>query len=137
MGMYLGLLVSFCLLIFGAFNNIPIAYMIIISWCIFAAICLGKGFNIKKVLEVTYNGAKRSFVVLRILILIGALMATWLSAGTIPAIVYYSSKLVVPGAFILSTFLICSITSCALMSPIIHTNPLRASPGLLLSAFAT
>ena len=111
MEMYLGLIISFCLLIFGAFKNIPIAYMIIICWCIFAAICLGRGFKTKRVLEVTYDGAKRSFVVLRILILIGALMATWLSCGTIPAIVYYCSKLVVPGAFILSVFLICSITS--------------------------
>lgn len=111
MRMYVGLVVSFFLLIFGALKNIPIAYMIIVCWCTFAIICLRKGLTIKKVLEVSYSGAKRSFVVLRILILIGALMGIWLSCGTIPAIVYYCSKLIVPSTFVLSTFLICSIIS--------------------------
>jgi len=111
MAMYIGLLISFCLLIYGAFKNIPIAYMIVICWCIFAMVCLGKGFKLKEIFTVSYEGAKRSFVVLRLLVLIGALMASWLSCGTISAIVYYCSKLIMPGTFVLSTFLICAITS--------------------------
>jgi Na+:H+ antiporter, NhaC family len=111
MEMYLGLLISFCLLIFGALKNISIAYMLIICWGMFALICLRKGLKIKKVFEISYSGAKQSFVVLKILVLIGALMGIWLSCGTIPAIVYYCTKLIIPNTFILSSFLVCSITS--------------------------
>lgn len=111
MEMYIVLLISFCLLIFGALRNISIAYMLIICWGMFAVICFKKGITIKNVFKISYKGAKLSFVVLKILALIGALMAIWLSCGTIPAIVYYCTKLIIPNTFILSAFLICSITS--------------------------
>ncbi|MHC1719851.1 MAG: Na+/H+ antiporter NhaC family protein [Clostridiaceae bacterium] len=132
MGMYIGLLISFCLLIYGAFKNIPIAYMIVICWCIFAVVCLRKGFKIKEILGVSYEGAKRSFVVLRLLVLIGALMASWLSCGTISAIVYYCSKLIMPETFILSTFLICAITSF-LMGSALGTSTIVGIPMMIIA----
>ncbi|WP_315119828.1 Na+/H+ antiporter NhaC family protein [uncultured Clostridium sp.] len=111
MEMYLGLITSFCLLIFGVFKNLSIGYMLLICWGIFVVICLRRGFTIKNIFKISFMGAKESFIVLKTLILIGALTATWLSCGTIPAIVYYCTNLIKPNTFILSVFLVCSITS--------------------------
>lgn len=58
-----------------------------------------------------YNGGKKSFIVLQIFILIGAVTSTWMASGTVPAIVYYGIKLLDPNTFIISVFLICSAVS--------------------------
>ena len=57
----------------------------------------------------SYTGGKKSLVVVKILLLIGAVTGAWMASGTIPGIVYYSLKLIRPDTFILLTFLI----SCA------------------------
>lgn len=111
MELYLGLIISFCLLIFSVFKNISIAYTLLVCWGIFVVICLRRGLTLKNILKISYSGAKESFVVLKILLLISALTAVWLSSGTIPSIVYYCTNLIKPNIFILSVFLICSITS--------------------------
>lgn len=111
MELYLGLIISFCLLIFSVFKNISIAYTLVVCWVIFVVICLRRGLTLKNILKISYSGAKESFVVLKILLLISALTAVWLSSGTIPSIVYYCTNLIKPNIFILSVFLICSITS--------------------------
>jgi NhaC family Na+:H+ antiporter len=59
----------------------------------------------------SYNGGKQSFVVIRILILIGAVTGIWMASGTIPTIVYYCLKYITPSAFIFSAFVICSAVS--------------------------
>ncbi len=48
-------------------------------------------------------------VVIKILLLIGAITGSWMVSGTIPGIVYYSLELIRPEIFVLLTFLI----SCA------------------------
>ncbi|OPJ65372.1 malate-2H(+)/Na(+)-lactate antiporter [Clostridium chromiireducens] len=63
------------------------------------------------VLRMAYNGGKKSFIVLQIFILIGAVTSTWMASGTVPAIVYYGIKLLDPNTFIISVFLICSAVS--------------------------
>jgi NhaC family Na+:H+ antiporter len=49
--------------------------------------------------------------ILFIFLLIGMITAVWRACGTIPFIIYYSSRLIVPSAFILITFLLCSLIS--------------------------
>jgi NhaC family Na+:H+ antiporter len=49
--------------------------------------------------------------VLTILLLIGAVTATWMAAGTVPAIVSYGIRLINPHWFILAAFLLTSLVS--------------------------
>lgn len=111
MEIYFGFLVSFCLLIFSVLNNIYIGYALIACWVLFTLISIKKGYTLKEIVKMSYNGGKQSFVVVRILILIGAVIGVWLTSGTIPAIVYYCLKYITPSTFIFSTFIICCAAS--------------------------
>jgi NhaC family Na+:H+ antiporter len=113
MEIYLGLPISFCLLMLSVFKNIFIGYTLIACWAIFAVISLKKGYPLKEIARMSFNGARQSFVVLRILTLIGAAIGIWMAAGTIPTIVYYSLRLtpLMPYTFALAVFVICCLTS--------------------------
>jgi NhaC family Na+:H+ antiporter len=113
MEIYIGLPISFCLLIFSVFRNIFIGYTLITCWVLFALISLKKGYALKEIARMSFNGCRQSFVVLRILILIGAAIGIWMAAGTIPTIVYYSLRLtpLIPYTFALAVFVICCLTS--------------------------
>lgn len=46
-----------------------------------------------------------------ILLVVGAMIATWIASGTVPAIIYYGMKIVNPTFFLPIVMIICSITS--------------------------
>lgn len=102
-----GFLISFSLLIISVLKGLFIGYALIAAWLIFAVISIKKGFKIKQILRMSYNGGKQSFVVAKILLLIGAVIGVWMASGTIAAIVYYCLKLITPSLFIFSAFIIC------------------------------
>lgn len=113
MEIYIGLPISFCLLIFSVFRSIFIGYTLIACWVLFAFISLKKGYTLKEIARISLNGGRQSFVVLKILILIGAAIGIWMAAGTIPTIVYYSLRLtpLMPRTFALMAFVICCLAS--------------------------
>jgi Na+:H+ antiporter, NhaC family len=111
MEIYLGFFVSFFLLIFSVLKGVFIGYSLIACWALFALISIKKGYTLKEILKMSYNGGKQSFVVVRILILIGAVIGVWMASGTIPTIVYYCLKYITPSTFVFSTFIICCAAS--------------------------
>ena len=59
----------------------------------------------------SFIGGKKSYVVLMVFLLIGAVVGVWMASGTIQTLVYYCIKYITPSLFVLFTFLICCITS--------------------------
>lgn len=111
MEMYIGLIIAFLLLIFSVLKNIFIGYMLIACWILFAVIAFRKGYTLSKIGKMSFDGGKQSFVVLKMFLLIGAVIGSWMASGTIPSIIYYCLKYINPSTFVLSTFIICCITS--------------------------
>lgn len=111
MELILGFILSFSILIFGVLNDVFIGYSLLISLFIFSLISYRAGNEPKKVSLDAWHGGKRAFVVLRIFLLIGLVTASWLSAGTIPSIVYFSMEIMNPRFFILFAFLTSSLVS--------------------------
>jgi NhaC family Na+:H+ antiporter len=111
MEIYFGIVISLILLGMCVLKNIYMGYALIISWLLFVLITLRKGYKFKDIMLMSYNGGKKSFVVIKILLLIGAVISIWMASGTIPTIVCYCLKYINPSYFTLSAFLICSITS--------------------------
>lgn len=101
----------FIMLTTSVFKGIFVAYPLTLGLIIFAIIACRRGYKFIDVLKMTYNGGKKSLIVLEIFILIGAITASWMAAGTVPAIVYYGMKYLNPKLFILSAFIISSIVS--------------------------
>lgn len=111
MSLLIGLALSFVILIFGVLKGIYIGYSLSISLLIFSIIALKNGISPKSLINIGWLGGKKAFVVLRIFLLIGLVTASWLSAGTIPAIVYYTMKIMNPKFYIVFAFLTSSLVS--------------------------
>lgn len=67
--------------------------------------------NLKDVIEIVVNGSKKSYILLIIFALLGALSASWFISGTIPALIYYGIKIINPNYFYICSFLITSLFS--------------------------
>lgn len=113
---FIGLLVSIFIIIIGVSMNIFVGYLLIACWLIFAMISIRKGYSIKNILIMSFTGGEKSWVVIKLLLLIGAVTGAWMISGTIPAIVFYALKLIRPDTFVLFTFLICCAASFVLGS---------------------
>ena len=100
-----GLVITFVMLMFSIYKGIFIGYPLLISFFIFVIISLRKGYSIADISKMAYDGGKKSFVVLKIFILIGAITAVWMSSGTVPSIVYYGINLMNPNYFIFYAFI--------------------------------
>ncbi|MGV8981640.1 Na+/H+ antiporter NhaC family protein [Clostridium sp.] len=116
MDIYLGLFISFLIIILGVLRNVFVGFLLMACWIIFASISIKRGYNIKKILMMSYSGGRKSLVVVKTLLLIGTVSGAWMASGTIPGIVYYCLRLIHPDTFILFTFLICCVSSFLLGS---------------------
>lgn len=111
MDIALGLLISFVCLLLSALHGVALVWPLGIAIALFILIHRRRGQPLPPLLKYCWHGAKQSWPVFSILLLIGALMATWLAAGTVPALVYYGTQLINPHYFILSAFVLTALVS--------------------------
>ncbi len=108
------LIFSFVLLLVSVAQGIFIAYPLLLTLAILISVYIRRGFQLKSLLQMAFIGSQKSFSVLSILLLIGAVTAVWMAAGTVPALVYYGLKLINPQYFVLSVFILTSFVSLLL-----------------------
>lgn len=116
MDVILGMSITFVALIFSIYKGIFVGYPLIFGFIIFSLVSLKRGYKIADIINMSINGGKKSFVVLKIFILIGAITGIWMASGTVPSIIYYGIKYIKPTYFILYSFLICCVVSLLLGS---------------------
>jgi len=92
-------------------SGYSILYALLFGFCLFFVFGLAKKFKAIEIIKMSWKGIKTVKNVLITLILIGMITAVWRDCGTIPFIIYYSSKIIVPSVFILVTFLLCCFIS--------------------------
>ncbi|MBE9215383.1 Na+/H+ antiporter NhaC family protein [Plectonema cf. radiosum LEGE 06105] len=97
---------SFVLLLISVFKGYFIVYPLLASIIALFFLLIKRGFKPKKLFTLAWNGSKKSFSVISILLLIGVVIAVWMMAGTVPAIVYYGIQMINPSYFIVSAFLL-------------------------------
>ena len=108
MDLIIAFIATFILLVFSVFKGIFLAYPLMAGLIFFILVACKRGNALRQVLSMAFIGGKKSLIVIKILILIGAITSIWMASGTVPAIVYYCINLISPNVFILSAFL----TSC-------------------------
>jgi NhaC family Na+:H+ antiporter len=111
MDILLGFFILFVLLIISALKGIFAGYALMIGLGIFIYIGTKHGYPIYNLLKMSFEGGKKSLIILQIFVLIGAIIAIWMASGTIPAIVFYGIELIYPQLFILSAFLVTCVVS--------------------------
>ncbi|MGF1676951.1 MAG: Na+/H+ antiporter NhaC family protein [Rivularia sp. (in: cyanobacteria)] len=97
---------SFVLLLISVFKGYFIVYPLLASITALFFLLVKRGFKPKKLFTLAWIGSKKSFSVISILLLIGVVIAVWMMAGTVPAIVYYGIQMINPSYFIVSAFLL-------------------------------
>lgn len=106
MGLMLALIGSFALLLWGTLQGVFIAYPLAGVMAIFLILLMGRGFALAQLLRFAIAGSRRSLPVIQVLLLIGVVIASWMAAGTVPALVYYGLQWVHPQTFLLMAFLL-------------------------------
>ena len=111
MDIIIGLLITFCILVFSILQGVFIGYPLLLGYVIFAYISYCRGFKLKEVARMSLNGGKKALIVIKIFGLIGAITGIWMASGTVPAIIYYGINYMSADFFILYTFLITCVVS--------------------------
>ncbi len=107
-------IISFFLLVVSAVKGYFVVYPLLASMAIFIVILLNRGFPLKSLIKMAVAGSQKSFSVIAILLLIGAVMAVWMAAGTVPVLVYWGIKSIDPQYFIFWAFILTSVFSVLL-----------------------
>jgi len=105
------LLTTLCLVLF--FHQPPYIPLFISYIFTFNIAYINK-YLFSDLLKMSVNGIKRGINVMIILLLIGALVALWKQNGTLPALIYYSSKYLKPENLLIMSFLVTSVISMIL-----------------------
>lgn len=111
MDIVFGLLIAFVFLLISALHGIALVWPLAGAIALFILIHLRRGYGLITLLRFCWQGAKQSWPIFSILLLIGALMSSWLAAGTVPALVYYGTQLIAPHYFVLSAFVLTALVS--------------------------
>lgn len=97
----------FCaLLIICIITGKSILYALLVGLIIFSLYGKKQGYSWRQISRMALQGAWKVKNILLTFILIGMLTALWRQAGTIPAIICYTVRLIKPSTFLLMTFLL-------------------------------
>lgn len=105
-------LVTFAaMLVTGIVYGFPLLVALIAGWLLFFDYGLMRGFDVHELCRMSTRGLSDVMPVLCLFVLIGALTASWRAAGTIPAIICWSVRVVSPTTVVPASFLLCCVMS--------------------------
>ncbi|MCK8124526.1 Na+/H+ antiporter NhaC [Pseudoalteromonas sp. 2CM39R] len=81
-----------------------------------ALIGLKNGYTWKKLEQAMIEGITLSLGAIIILLMVGALIGTWLLSGTVPTLIYYGLQIINPSWFYAASCLICGIVAMSIGS---------------------
>lgn len=115
---YVILVVSLLLILAPIFLNISIFYGLF-SAVVFALIILSrKGTSLKYLLKTILAGLNECKTVFIVVLLMGATISIWLASGIVPSMIYYGLKHINNINFLLASFLITSVVSIFMGTPV-------------------
>jgi len=108
----LTLCLIFTILLVGIlFLGLDMHLLLILTTSVLIIISIGRGYSIRQLMGFMEESIGQSITVLMIVIMIGAVIASWIMAGTVPGIIYYGLKFISAQWFLPFGFLLCSLVS--------------------------
>jgi|LGVE01.1.fsa_nt_gb NhaC family Na+:H+ antiporter len=102
------------ILIFGIMVlHVDIHVLLILGLIVTSLVSFKLGYTFDDLIDGMKNSISRAMTALLIFILIGAIIGTWITAGTVPALIYYGLKFLTPMFFLPIGLILCSLTSLA------------------------
>lgn len=114
MDIAIALTLSFLTLLTAVNRGIFILWPLLFTLGVMLAVYRRRGLAGSLLLRHMSDGIRQSSGVLSILLLIGAVVASWLVAGTVPTLVYYGLQLIHPEYFLISAFGLTAMVSTLL-----------------------
>lgn len=87
---------------------------LLLGLAIFLYLGVRRGYTVAQQTKWGMESTKESFVVIKVLLIIGIITASWRMSGTIPVFVYYGIRVITPKLFLIVTFLLACLLSYAL-----------------------
>ena len=107
-------MLSLSVYLFGSDSSYgPNQIVLTISAAIAAIVAIKNGHRWKDLQEAIVAGISTAMGAIMILFSVGALIGTWLMAGTVPSLIFYGLELLNPQFFYVAACLICAIASLA------------------------
>lgn len=103
--------VTFLMLVAAVLTGISLEIPLAASLLLFGIYGKACGNSWKKVGGMILAGARKSMVVVQVMLVIGMLTASWFLSGTIPYLVCLGIRIITPRLFILCAFFICAAVS--------------------------
>ncbi len=94
---------------FGNTNSTHITLIIVTAFS--SIVALRSGFTWQEIQDAILYGCNIAMLPMLILMMVGVLIASWIAAGTIPALIYYGIQILSPDYFLFTACLICCIGS--------------------------
>lgn len=104
-------LLIFSALLLSTYLGIPLVYPLLLGLVCFVLLSLRKGFILHDLWEMVLKGCRKSLIVIKIFVLIGAITAVWRACGTVAFIVYYGVVFMSAQYFVLFAFILCCAVS--------------------------
>lgn len=98
--------------------DIPLYYGFLASVAFSIVMLQKKGYELKSLINMVFEGVKDCSILLAIITLIGATVSMWLASGVVPALMYYGFEYVKHTNFLLASFLITSGISVVMGSAV-------------------
>lgn len=108
-------LVSFVVImfLFTVTFGFAIQLALLTTWFMIMLVGLRIGHSYKDMQNGIIKGITDGMEAVLILIVVGALIGTWIVGGVVPSLIYYGLSIINPGIFLMAAFIICAITSLA------------------------
>ncbi|HKL75696.1 MAG TPA: Na+/H+ antiporter NhaC [Halanaerobiales bacterium] len=93
--------------------GIPIHVTLISASLVATIVAMRSGYTWDEIEDAILHGCSIAMAPMLILMIIGAIIGSWIASGTIQTIIYYGLQIMSPGWFLVSAALITAITSVA------------------------
>ena len=110
----IALALAFTTLLAAVYRGVFILWPLLFTLGIMSAVYWRRGISSSDLWQQMRAGVRQSAGVLSILLLIGAVVASWLAAGTVPTLVYYGLQWLHPQYFLVSAFSLTALVSTLL-----------------------
>jgi NhaC family Na+:H+ antiporter len=94
----------------------PNQIALLVAMGIAAIIGMKNGYSWEEIEQGIVKGISRSLGAMLILLSVGALIGTWMLAGTVPTLIYYGLELLNPSMFYAASCLICAVVAMSIGS---------------------
>jgi len=91
--------------------KLDIEVLLIAAAAVAGFIALRLGYNYKEIENGILEAMMKGMPAMLIVIVVGALIGSWIAAGTIPMLIYYGLKIISPQYFLVTACVVCSVIS--------------------------